>query len=103
MNIYLFVGMLSSILLLTTYALAKRNRAEAYRLREFNKKDEAHIEEELMIHTALEQAGALPNHHAHNSKSNSQSAKIRMIINYIGYTVITIELFFLYQMILDMI
>jgi hypothetical protein len=70
-------------------------------LRDFKKKDEAHIEEELMIHTALEQAGALPNHH--HSKSNSQSDKIRMIINYMGYTVITIELFFLYQMIRDMI
>jgi hypothetical protein len=103
MSIYTFVGMLSSILLLTLFALTKRNREEAYRLREFHKKDEAHIEEELMIHTALEQAGALPNHHAHHLKSNSQSIKIQMIINSIGYTIIAIELFFLYQMVLDMI
>jgi len=106
MSIYLFVGMLSSILLITTFALTKRNREEAYRLREFHKKDEAHLEEELMIHTALEEAGALPSHHAHHgthhhAKADSQSLKIRMIINYIGYTIIMIELFFLYQMILD--
>jgi len=108
MSIYLFIGMLSSILLLTTFAITKRNRAEAYRLREFKKKDEAHLEEELMIHTALEEAGALPNHHHHNHgnnhiKANSQAVKIGILINYIGYTVIAIELFFLYQMILDMI
>jgi hypothetical protein len=107
MSIYTFVGMLSSILLLTLFALTKRNREEAYRLREFHKKDEAHIEEELMIHTALEQAGALPSHHAHHGthhiKTNSQSIKIQMIINSIGYAIITIELFFLYQMVRDMI
>ncbi len=105
MSIYTFVGMLSSILLLTTFALTKRNREEAYRLRELKKKDEAHLEEELMIHTALEQAGALPNHHHHHGnhhvKANSQAVKIQMIINYIGYMTIAIELFFLYQMILD--
>jgi len=106
MSIYTFVGMLSSILLLTTFALTKRNRKEAYRLRGFKKRDEAHIEEELMIHTALEEAGVLPNHHhhhgTHRTKANSQAIKIRMLINYIGYTVIVIELFFLYQMIRDM-
>jgi hypothetical protein len=108
MSIYTFVGLLLSILLLTSFAIGKRNREEAYRLREFKKKDDAHIEEELMIHTALEEAGALPNHHhhhhgTHHVKANSQTIKIRMIINYIGYTVIAIELFFLYQMVRDII
>lgn len=106
MSVYLFVGMLSSILLLTTFALTKRNREEVYRLKDFHQKDEAHLEEELMIHTALEEAGALPNHHAHHHstnhvKKNSQSTKIREIIKFIGYAIISIEIFFLYQMILD--
>jgi hypothetical protein len=108
MTLPLFLGILSSLVLLSTYALTKRNRAESYALRAFHKKDEAHIEEELMIHTALEEAGALPNHHHHHhgdKHKNPKSHPINIIIvfNFLGYIIIAIELFYLYHMILEMI
>ncbi|NEW59832.1 hypothetical protein GSY74_00930, partial [Sulfurovum sp. bin170] len=98
MTIHLLVGIISSVLLLTSFAITKRNREEAYALRA-SRKEEAHIEEELMIHTALEQAGALPKHHgqhhgdSHN-KAKSHSINIRLLFNSIGYAVIAIELLY---------
>ena len=104
MTLNLFIGILSSILLLTTYAITKRNRKESYALRASRKKDEAHLEEELMIHMALEEAGALPKHHGEKHKSSKfYPINLRMIFNFLGYMVIAIELFYLYHMILEMI
>ena len=107
MTIHLFVGIISSVLLLTSFAITKRNRAEAHALRSLRKK-EAEIEEELIIHTGLEKAGLLPKHHTHHHKGLHQKSKklklyMKPLFYSIGYTVIVIELYYLYQMIRDII
>ena len=107
MTIQLFVGLISSILLLTIYAIAKKNMEIAYATRAARKKDEAHIEEELMIHTALEEAGALPSHHAHHHAGLHNKKVSKLNKNFwfytIGYFVISIELFYLYNIVKSLI
>jgi len=63
------------------------------------------IEEELLIHTALEEAGALPKHHhdvhhgdLHNkSKKKNRDSSFWFIV--IGYSIIALEVFYLYKIV----
>jgi hypothetical protein len=107
MTIHLFIGVISSVLLLTIYAIAKRNMEVAYATRAERKKEEAHIEEELMIHTALEEAGALPAHHAHHHAGLHNKKVSKLNKNFwfytIGYFFISVELFYLYRIVKSLI
>jgi len=69
-------------------------------------KEEAHIDEEMVIHQALERAGALPSHHAkeeHIAKENRKSLSLDydMLFYTIGYTVIAIEIWYIYKAVVE--
>jgi len=69
-------------------------------------KEEAHIEEEMVIHQALERVGALPSHHTkeqHIVKETKKTVSLYYDILFytIGYTIIAVELWYIYKAVVE--
>jgi len=80
----------------------RRNEKIAIKNRAITEKEEAHIDEEMIEHQALERAGALPNHHhreeqIHKRNTKQLSKYYDNLFYILGYTIIAIEIWFIYQ------
>jgi len=69
-------------------------------------KEEAHIDEEMVIHQALERAGALPSHHSEEQHIAKETRKTisyyyDMLFYTIGYSVIVIEIWYIYKAVVE--
>jgi hypothetical protein len=99
--LYFTLGLFILPFLIAIYIL-QRNEKIAIKNRAITEKEEAHIDEEMIIHQALEHAGALPKHHHKEEsirKKNSKESSIyyKYLFYILGYMIIAIELWYIYQ------
>jgi hypothetical protein len=97
-----FVVALFGFSLLIVLSVLKKSERVAIKNRAITEKEEAHIDEEMVIHQALERAGALPNHHHKEEairKKNSKKSSIyyQNLFYLFGYMIIFIELWLIYK------
>ena len=83
----------------------RKNERVAIGNRHKIEKEEAHIDEEMVIHQALERAGALPNHHhkeeaLHKQNSKEISLYYQNLFYVLGYLIIGIEIWYIYRSII---
>jgi len=81
--------------------ILKKNEELAIKNRAITEKEEAHIDEEMVIHQALERAGALPSHHHKEEeirkKNTKEISKYYDNLFYIlGYLIIAVEIWQIY-------
>jgi len=79
----------------------KKNERIAIKNRAITDKEDAHIDEEMIIHQALEIAGALPSHHhkeehIHDENSKKISTYNHNLLYILGYFIIVIEIWYIY-------
>jgi hypothetical protein len=107
MSTYLLLILFVSPFIIAIIAIKHNEKLSAEYLAKQDKK-EAHIDEEMVIHQALERAGALPSHHAqeeHIAKENRKliSLNYNMLFVTIGYTIIVVEIWYIYKAIVQII
>ena len=80
----------------------QKNEKIAIKNKYLTDKEDAHIDEEMIIHQALERAGALPSHH-HKEEALHQKNSIKISTYYqntfyvVGYSIILIEIWLIYK------
>jgi hypothetical protein len=89
------------MLLIVILITKKREQADMENIKTIQKK-EAKIDEEMIIHQALEKAGAMPAHHHREEKIKKQNIEIKnryhkMLFYIIAYTIIAVEIWYLYK------
>jgi uncharacterized membrane protein len=92
--VFIMPFILAILVLRRSEKLAIKNRATT-------EKEEAHIDEEMVIHQALEKAGALPSHHHEEEEIHRENSKeitkyYDNLFYILGYIVIAIEIWFIY-------
>ncbi|MCK4442267.1 MAG: hypothetical protein KAU90_09690 [Sulfurovaceae bacterium] len=101
MSTYLLLMLFISPFIIAIMAI-KHNEKLSVKALAKQDKEEAHIDEEMVIHQALERAGALASHHAQEEQIAKEKRKL-IALDYdklfyiIGYTVIAIELWYIYK------
>ncbi len=101
MSTYLLLILFISPFIIAIMAIKHNEKLSAKALAKQDK-EEAHIDEEMVIHQALERAGALPSHHAQEEHIAKKKRKL-ISLDYdklfytIGYTVIAIEIWYIYK------
>ena len=103
MSTILILFMLSLVIIIMAMKYNEKLSAQALAKQD---KEEAHIDEEMVIHQALERAGALPSHHAkeqHIVKETRKTISLYydMLFYSIGYTIIAIELWYIYKAVVE--
>jgi len=88
--------------LIVIISILKRSESIYMKNRVAIEKEEAHIEEEMVIHQALERAGALPSHHHKEEKIHEENIKKKSIyynnlLYLLGYIIIATELWYIYK------
>jgi len=101
MSTYLLLILFISPFIIAIMAIKHNEKLSAQYLAKQDK-EEAHIDEEMVIHQALERAGALPSHHAEEQHIAKETRKLisldyDMLFYTIGYTVIAIEIWYIYK------
>ena len=105
MSTYLLLILFISSITIAVMAIKHNEKLSAQALAKQDKK-EAHIDEEMVIHQALEKVGALPSHHAkeeHVAKETKKTISLYYDILFysIGYTIIAIELWYIYKAVVE--
>jgi len=105
MSTYLLLILFISSIIIAVMAIKHNERLSTKALAKQDKK-EAHIDEEMLIHQALERVGALPSHHAkekHIAKETRKTISFYydMLFYTIGYTIIAIELWYIYKAVVE--
>ncbi len=100
----LFIITIFIIPFILAILVLKKNEAIAIKNRVATEKEDAHIDEEMIIHQALERAGALPSHHhkeehLHEENSKKISNYNRNLFYLLGYLIIVVEIWYLYLLI----
>jgi len=101
---YIFIITVFILPFLLAIAILKNREKIAIKNISLTENEEAHIDEEMIIHQALERAGALPSHHhqeEHLHKINRKKISIynRNLLYTLGYLIIIVEIWYLYLLI----
>jgi hypothetical protein len=101
---YIFIITVFILPFLLAIAILKNRENIAIKNISLTENEEAHIDEEMIIHQALERAGALPSHHhqeKHLHKINRKKISIynRNLLYTLGYLIIIVEIWYLYLLI----
>ncbi len=104
----LFIIILFGLPFILAILVLKKNEKIAIKNQATTNKEDAHIDEEMIIHQALEKAGALPSHHhkeEHLHKKNSKkiSTYNHNLLYLLGYLIIVVEIWYLYLLIYKLI
>jgi len=105
MELLIIIILLMFMVILYVLKISKDNYIKNKKVVE---KEESEIDEEMVIHQALERAGALPNHHHKEERIKEKNIKIqknyyRNLFFLIGYSIIFVEIWYLYLSIKELI
>jgi len=105
-KMFLFV-IFTIAFLITIYILKAREREYIKNIKAINKKEQE-IDEEMVIHQALERAGALPNHHHKEMQIKKENRRVirdyySNLLYLLGYFIIFVEIWYLYLSIKELI
>lgn len=99
--LYFILGLFIISFLIVISVLKKSENIDI-KNRAIIEKEEAHIDEEMVAHQALEKAGALPSHHhkeqtIHNENIKRKSIYYTNLLYILGYIIIVTELWYIYK------
>ena len=96
------------IMLVVAIYILKISEESYMRDRKVIEKEEREIDEEMVIHQALERAGALPSHHHREEIVREENIDIKKsyyktLFYLVGYSIIFVEIWYLYLSIKELI